>query len=1112
MTTTIPKQTQISLNYWNASTAVDGCEFETVLQEPMIINTGDSIIVRNSSLDTSKLSNSNIFLEEDVYLTFEWMTYAMMKKATMDLQNAANDGSFHDAWIYGKQRSAFFNSLGVFSKKNPVPIPISVNSVIAGQSYKPVTLAPSDAPTPNATPPLFFWYLINNTLPLMPSTSAVANKGYQIIANPVQTLIPALSPNPLFPQTLITIANVNDVKIPQTFQTFDTGDLQYTIQINSSPVPNPNSGDLVTVGDGEQCIDPTDFNIRMRNSGASNTPIPNFPEFVFPQTRLFAKSGFSFSVIPEYLIFSYNNEKLLTQNLYWYIAVRSNGDFDDNAIYKLSYLNDPNVPLNNLNPYAYSWAMPLTLTPFDPTATFVATSPPPFTYNTIATVISEAQPDNFSNYQMGVFVNPLYSYAYQSMGASYLNVPSTLSTNRFYDNNVPNFTGAGMVNADYAKAIDTAGGWNSGSTFPNNCGMNTPILLVDGETLQPIKRSAVVIVKAGNYTKAEIAVNITRQLVDLQAPSSSINYLPPTDVDAPNFWTQGNYTTLINANCPAELKASAGLGNSNTLYDLTYTYPTTLESGQNPFQCELELGSDLVNAQTFFESPNLFFTPSWTFPNLNPPPSANPQPSAPPLKKILPMSMVMNAVINNNNYKTASGTPLPNIPVCFRPLTTDFRVIGNNVNIFAQDPDLNGATPTVHSWLKVLPADPPDFPLTQIGFTNTFTTSIPFQFQIDDSDYYDFSDDAFQFAYQTGSQDGITPTILPCIITMDSVYQYSAGSWGTNEFSLLYDSTKDQFSFNFLHTPIIANSGGVPSPCVVRSRTTANNPYSAGDILFTENPFNNPSTAPSQLGEKRSDVNERHSGIILTQLKSTTGSVNGTEINFWEKLGFNLNSVVLPEEKYIAKDGTFTPILYADFMTYTTSELYSISQNVNVLNSISTRNNEQMVIRDTFTQWLNQQVVPVVPPAVAPPTPVGFGADVLYASNSATSLVASNPSTSILDELGGNIMLEIVGYGTGSELQDKDAFAVKSIVSLYFLTGNTFLSSPADTYTYYHQSTIPQIISKLRVRILNPITKKKLTSILGENNSIYLTITQNQQISLEGSEQPPSTKKGKKKT
>jgi hypothetical protein len=91
-----------------------------------------------------------------------------------------------------------------------------------------------------------------------------------------------------------------------------------------------------------------------------------------------------------------------------------------------------------------------------------------------------------------------------------------------------------------------------------------------------------------------------------------------------------------------------------------------------------------------------------------------------------------------------------------------------------------------------------------------------------------------------------------------------------------------------------------------------------------------------------------------------------------------------------------------------------------------------------------------------------------------------------------------VGYGTGSELQDVDAFAIKSIVSLFYLTGNTFLSSTGDSYTYYHQSTIPQRISKLKVRLLNPITKKKLTNLLGKNNSVYITITQNQTITMEG--------------
>ena len=97
--------------------------------------------------------------------------------------------------------------------------------------------------------------------------------------------------------------------------------------------------------------------------------------------------------------------------------------------------------------------------------------------------------------------------------------------------------------------------------------------------------------------------------------------------------------------------------------------------------------------------------------------------------------------------------------------------------------------------------------------------------------------------------------------------------------------------------------------------------------------------------------------------------------------------------------------------------------------------------------------------------------------------------------------MEITGYGGGSELQDKDAFAVKSIVSLYYLNAtNTYLSSEGDGYTYTHLSNTPQTISALKVRILNPITKKKLTTLLGNNNSVYLTITQNKVIDI----QPPA--------
>jgi len=60
----------------------------------------------------------------------------------------------------------------------------------------------------------------------------------------------------------------------------------------------------------------------------------------------------------------------------------------------------------------------------------------------------------------------------------------------------------------------------------------------------------------------------------------------------------------------------------------------------------------------------------------------------------------------------------------------------------------------------------------------------------------------------------------------------------------------------------------------------------------------------------------------------------------------------------------------------------------------------------------------------------------------------------------------------------------------------THISSEGDGYTYTHLSNTPQTISALKVRILNPITKQKLSSLLGNNNSVYLTITQNKIIEI----------------
>jgi hypothetical protein len=1071
-TPTIPKQTQISLNYWNSTTSVDGCEFETVFQEPVLINAGDSINVRNSSLDTSLLSVDNIIIDEDIYLVFEWITYAMMKKATMDFQNASTDGTFHDAWIYGKNRSATFDAMSqIAGGGNPQIIPVA--DVVQGTSYQVQATGSADT-----TPPFFTWNMINSALTLTDTDHMTLANGqqYQVIGvNNTNTLInTTVGANNIYGEVVVMpniFAPVDVLPIPQTYtinqQNFFDGTMWvgvYSVPFAYPTVINTETANLLLYGG----LFGNNWAITVSNVAG----IPTATGVLLGQVGMELLKGYDtvYTLVEGRGLFH-------TPNYFWFVSYRASGDFNDDTVINMSPYVPAGTPTgSNL------WAQPIPLCFFNNNP-FIATSVCPPDLNTSATVSLAGmnQYDNFVNYKMGVFHNPLYEYVFQSLGASRV-ISTDLSGNRFFDAN-PN-----TLTPDYEKLSLFAGGWNTGSTYPNATGMNTPIILVDGKTLDPIRRSTSILLPAGSYSKAEIAVEITRLLADLQTPNSSVNYSNPLTAQNPPPIYQTNQVSLINGGSPPELQSSA--------FTNEYTYQTFTESASNPFQVEIVIGIDTADDLSAPWNSLTDMMPSFNFPNLS-----FTAPATAPAVKTIPLPMRLNGLVNNITYFDAIGNRFQSLPCCFVPLCDDFVVQGNNVNLFRQDPDVNGSVEGgAFSWWNSEGA-------TQ-GFMNCFDTKVPELFS-------SYKEESTSNAYQTGVTFTSDTTILPCVMNLDAYWNYTGGVYGTNEFSLLYDPTKNIYSFNFLHSPILTNSGNTePVPTVVRSRTTANNPYSA----FEPPPqFNGGWDKGLQTNEKRTDVNDRHSGIILTNITSHFKSPQGANASFWEKLGFNIADICIPS-KYV---GRGIKIPYSIFSKYTTGELYTISQNVNVLNVNSARNNEQMVIPDTFSMWLNPQpqvIPPPVPPAPTPPPvppPAGFNRDVLYASSADSYLLATKQPASVLNDLGGNILIEITGYGTGSELQDVDAFAVKSIVSLYYLTGNTFLSSTGDSFTYYHQSTIPQRISKLKVRILNPITKRKLTNLLGDNNSVYITITQNQQITMEGAEPatpPPKTKHADKGT
>ena len=867
--TTIPKQTQVALSYWNASTAVDGCEYVTTFQEPLTINAGDSISVRNSSLDTSLLSNDTLFFADDIELWFEFLIYSVIKKSNLDFVSGATNGKIHDGYIYGVNSSAYLADV------------------------------------------------LNNS--------------------------------------------VGDVMV------YPLGD----------------------------------------------------------KTQLF-------------------------------------------------------------------------------------------------------------------FPNPLYQYVNASLGSDFATGGAEkIEASRFWIN----FDGTPKTNPNFPDQANrilnasTTNSSNNNATLPNATGCNEPVWLSDAETKLPIRRRVRFIVPKGSYNKSQLAFFITDKLVTIQNQNGLNEAI--TKYPYGNVATNPNPTTQI----PFMTNALDGLvpfnergGNADVLAsvggNVNFTYQTFTQNGVNPFQAEIILGA-MDFAPTSHNGENTATPPlhsslltNFIFTNYNeiPPPyppvnPPEPTTASPPLVVVPPEKNILYSegvcgILNNFNYMDEKRT---NTACLFSPALSDFRIMGGNSSIYPNQTDTyqsNGVGGDSF-WTDTQ---------TNYGFfQNQFDTNITSDWSGGSvfKPYYDPKN----IAYRTGinSTTNQYNYFLPFTYSMDAYWGFTGGLHGTNELSLNYDPDTDRFSLQGLHTPIKCSTdatGSDATESVIKSRSFPTLPYGAGQV---------PMTSAGEVGfgdyppyfvfadGTRIDINDRHSGICFTGLKAYIGGDVNKPSNFWEILGFDVKAICIPE-KYIPNETTSglppEPLYYNEFSKYSTNTLYSIDQNISQANTQTLRNNEQLVVPDSFTMFPNPyQFVqgatfgsaPVREPFFSDPTSKigGFNIDVVYASaNQQTKLLASNPSSSVLDELGGNILIEIVGYGSGSELQDKDAFAIKSIVSLYYLTGNTFLSSTGDGYTYYHLSTIPQTISSLKVRFLNPITKQKLTNILGKNNCVYLNIQQNKQISTEGI--PPS--------
>ena len=645
--------------------------------------------------------------------------------------------------------------------------------------------------------------------------------------------------------------------------------------------------------------------------------------------------------------------------------------------------------------------------------------------------------------QFPQFVNPLLNYAEIAMAGYWKR----------------NQTNAGQADVTQTRWAENFGGFkyqpyingapdiplnrlNVNNSLPTNKkSINQPVYLMETNTQVPYIRTVSFVLPKGTYSREELAVKIT-SLMSTQKPQQNL-------INTTN--QQGVGSSGLNNVVLATVEDYNPPNNGFIL-----PYETRADTATNPFQASIRFGFHSASKSTDHpppdQPPDIY---DYEF-------SSNQvgQPKAPIVKEasvdgtfVYTQGENIVGYVDEIGLKSdlSSKIAVVNKQVAFTPLCKEFRILDGTCN-----PPSGGMY---------------DYPqINDAGFAS-FQTTFDTQIEQNIFENYTLGNDTRTNSYNCGDINCMQ--FLPyCFNTSSgSLANLTGGMFGSNEISITYnDNNNSKFSFNFLHTPIEmgvdATSGSVP--VVVRQVSNLSIDYRS-DL--------SPPDIDANL--RNTSYVDRHSGVLFTGLRAKQ---NGKAFDFWEGvLGFNLNDILYPiPNGTFYQNGTLnvnpTLLGYDEFMKKSTGQIYGISFQTNPLMLSINNNNELLNVQDWFAEG----------------TLLAGYNDMIIESEQASALTAINLPSSALSQLGGSILIEITGFSTGDLQDGKDSFAVKSVVSLYYLSDNSYISSEMDPYIFYHTSSVQQKISKLRVRFLNPITKKVIPdTLLGKNNSLFLAITQN---------------------
>ena len=606
--------------------------------------------------------------------------------------------------------------------------------------------------------------------------------------------------------------------------------------------------------------------------------------------------------------------------------------------------------------------------------------------------------------------------------------------------------------------------YNVDNSLPtNNRAVNEPVYLYDTGFNRPYIRTVKYTIPAGIYSREELAVKMTSLMSELKTVPQQVNN-ENQNRDGDGVINDVYSVTVVDRNLEVP---------NLTPKRHIIPYQNRLSSGGNPFQASIRFG---YLSMTEPDDPDPFDWNEWEASTNQASQQSQDSPLPAPQPEVIAdqqtfqrMTPDIVGFVDESPFQTTleGKKTHPNPQVAWTPLCKSFKIHDYTAGSYPSGAQYDNAQITNQG-------DNLGVGGVNTGEFNTRKDTL--SVYLYDFSGYTLANDPRTNSYNTGMLNEMLfhHWILNVSDQSDAIDSLTGGVFGTNEISITYnDNNNGKFAFNFLHTPIDkavdTTSGNVPS--VVRQVSSRNTNYRF-DL------DDDPSVVGASV--RSACYADRHSGIIFTGLSAQQ---NGKPFDFWEGiLGFKKEDITVTppkglfyKNKYFDLTPNETLLTTDEFLSKTTGQIYGISFQQNQQMIQTGLSNELLYVQDWFGE--------------AAPT-VEFS-DTIYESEQASSLVARNLPASLLSDLGGSILCEITGFSSSNLQSGKDALAVKSIVSLYYLSDNSYISAEQDPYIYYHTSSVSQTISKLRIRFLNPITQRVISdSILGSRNSLFLAITQ----------------------